>query len=189
MVRLLLGALVAAVVMFGWGFFYWTMLAHRVDVLKPFEQDREAELFLALSKAANESGMYMHPYQREGEDDEVVAKRMEDGPVVMVSYGGGITTPMWQTLAAGFVHMLAVCFLAGALLKMVAWAHWSYLTRTGFVLIVGLVGALLIDASWIVWWHQDIKFHLFNAGFHVGAMLLAGLALAAFIKAKTPAPN
>jgi hypothetical protein len=93
----------------------------------------------------------------------------------------------WRMLAAGFVHMLAVSFLLGAILNFAAKPSWAYLTRVGFLLAIGVTASVFIDGNWVVWWHSNVKFHHYSAIYHVGAVLVAALFLAGFVKAKPAA--
>jgi hypothetical protein len=184
MIRLLLGSVVAALVMFGWSAYYWLVLANQVKMIQPLPDNTEAQIIGAL-KDIESSAVYYYPKQFDGEDKDAWNERHKEGPIIMIQYRpGGLDAMSWRVYAAGFVHMLAACFLLGVILKFAAHPGWSYLTRAAFCLFVGVFASVLIDPNWVVWFHQDVKFHHYNGIYHVGAVLFAGLVLAAFIKAR-----
>ena len=108
--------------------------------------------------------------------------------IMIIQYRpSGLEPYNWRMYAAGYVHMLASCFLLGVILRFAAHPGWSYMTKAGFCLVVGVFASVLINPNWVVWFHQDIKFHHYNGVYHVGAVLFAGLVLAGFIKSPSAA--
>lgn len=190
MVRLLIGSLIAALVMFGWGFYFWMILADQADLLLPLPNEgaKQSDIVGALNASLEESGVYYYPMAQPEEDEDAFKERHKEGPLLMIHFHAGGTDPNdWRMYAAGFVHMLLVCFLLGSILNFAAKPSWAYLTRVGFLLVVGVTASVFIDGNWVVWWHSNVKFHHYSAIYHVGGVLFAGLVLAAFIKAKPAA--
>jgi hypothetical protein len=188
MKRLVIGSLVAAVVMFFWGFVFWQVLPAKFAVMKGVPND--AEVMEVLKKNLPESGVYLAPYPDEaalsGDNKaarEELAKRHEAGPLVQITYrkeGVKMLNPL--VFAAGFGHFL-LSALVGALLLQFALPNLpSYLCRVGYVGLLGLFAGLFIDLSTPIWFHHPIVFPAYNFAYHATSWLVAGLVLGAIVK-------
>ena len=124
MIRLILGAVLAAVVLFAWGFVFWAgsgvmyQFMHRLD--------NEEEVALALQKTDPASGTYLIPFPdraaMDGSDKDKTAAlkaRQLKGPVVEIIYRKeGLDPLSSQEMVMGFCQFLAASLLAGVLLVM-----------------------------------------------------------------------
>ncbi len=180
MLRLLLSAFLAAVLMFVCGFVFWAILATRFQVMQSVAEDEAAihELASHLPK----SGVYRYPNYDEGNmDQKEFARKHTKGPLVTIFYQTAGADPMQpRVLVMGFVHYFIVALLAGNLLYMVKLP--TYFGRWGFILALGVFAAVFIDPSDTIWFSHPWQYPLFNAAYHVATCAVAGVVLAAFIR-------
>jgi hypothetical protein len=180
--RLLIGAVLAAVVMFFWGFVFWTLLPVSKQVMHGLPN--EARVVGALQAGSLETGVYFYPWA-EGADAEAMRQADEkhrEGPVVEILYraeGSPMMDP--KMLAIGFLHFLASTILAGALLALAAPALPSFFGRWGFVFLFGLTASAFHDLSGPIWFYNPWDFAILNVAYHVVGWLLGGMLLAAII--------
>jgi hypothetical protein len=73
--------------------------------------------------------------------------------------------------------------IAGILLAAAAPTLRSYIGRVFFVFLLGVFGALAFDLSYGIWFYHPWEFPILMAGFHTAGWLLAGIVMAAVIKA------
>jgi hypothetical protein len=183
MTRLLIGALLAAVVMFVWGFFFWTVLPQKFSVMRPLPDGDEVAA--TLKKGLPESRVYLWPFGDCSETSEMeeLARRHEEGPLVQITYRkDGVKMMNPAVFAAGFGHFFLSALLAAVLLQFALPNLPSYFCRVSFVALLGLFAALFIDLSTPIWFHHPVGFPLYNFAYHATSWLLAGLALGAVVK-------
>lgn len=179
--RMLLGAIVGAVVLFVWGGIFWAVLPLGQRVVAPLPNEDAA--MASLQETPLKSGVYYAPYPEDPTTmDPAYLERHKRGPIAMIFYrAGGVdpTDPLYYV--KGFLYFLIAALVAAVLLVQAAPRLETYLKRAFFVLILGLFGAV-VAFSGAVWWYQSLSFHLLYAVFNLSAWLLAGLAMAAVIK-------
>ena len=188
MIRLVLGALVSAVVLFAWGALFWVVSPLRFGVLRPLPR-AEAVVSL-LEQNLPHSGVYLSPFPDEErftadpkEAKEEFLKRQRQGPLVQISYrkeGVDPTNP--ATLALGFGHLFVSALLIGGLLMLALPALTTYLARMLFVFLAGVFAAVTVSLSPPVWFHQPWDLPLFNALYHASGWFVASFVLAAILR-------
>jgi hypothetical protein len=179
MVRLLLGALAAAVVLFAWGFVYWAALPFSFLVIRALP-DAES-LGQTLKGKIADDGLYFYAWP----DPDLHARdpaaarteadrRLKEGPRIQVYYrkDGMDETAQAMMFAQGFLHYVVASLIAGGLLRFAGLQR--YLARVLLVAGIGLFAA--------IWFHHPWPWALFQAVYTVIGWLLAGLVLAAFIR-------
>jgi hypothetical protein len=187
MVRLLVGALLASVVLFGWGFLFWEKSPLRYAVLKPVPNNET--VVGVLQKNLPESGVYLSPFADESgsrEDRETAEKELREkhrqGPRVEVIYRKeGIDPISSVVFGVGFAHMFLSSLLIGLLLKLALPGLPSYSSRVLFVFVAGVFSAVWVDLSTPIWFHHPWGLPLFNALYHASSWFLAGLILGAVL--------
>ncbi|MDX1438729.1 MAG: hypothetical protein R3284_02395 [Rubricoccaceae bacterium] len=179
---LLLGALLATVVLFIWGFLAWGSI-----IYNPFSSMTDQDTVTsALSQSLPESGVYLVPNYPDRSNDAEVAdwtERHQSGPLAMIYFSAEGATPM-SSMLPGFIHMLISVLLMAFLLKMAVSALPGYGQRVMFVMFAGLVGAFWINLGNPIWWNQPWGFHFYSFVYSVIGWLLAGFVLARFIKSE-----
>ena len=181
--RMLIGIVLASVAMFAFGFAYWGATSLPYSSWK--ETRDEAGAQAALRSHFPEEGTYFVPSMFQ--DQEVLEERYKDGPVAMIhltSTGGGSPHDFTIMIKGVVLNLILVTVLA-LLYRQALPASRSYLSGITLALLVGLVSALLVDMGDAVWWMHSMEWKLTKAGYHIGAVLVAGLILTKFAK---PAP-
>jgi hypothetical protein len=185
-VRLVIGAVVAAVAMFLWGFVFWGLLPVSKTVMRPLPN--EAAVVSTLQGASLPTAVYFYPFP-EGADADAMAltqKQYLAGPIVELRYRAEGAPMMDPTvMAKGFLHFLAATLLVGAMLGFTLPAGPGFGRRWAFVFLFGLTAAFFHDFSGPIWFFNPWDFGLLNFGYHVVGWLIGGLVLAFFLK---PAP-
>jgi hypothetical protein len=174
---LLPGAVLAAVVLFVWGFLVWGLMP--VNPFIPIPD--EAAVSAALLEQLPATGHYLLP----GDDSDMDAfvQRHREGPLAMITFRREGTNPMAPSVFLfGYLHMLASTLLLGLALRTAAPALRRYGARVAFVALVGLFVGVWAHLGEPIWWHQPWGFHLLSAAYDVIGLVLAGLVLARFVR-------
>jgi hypothetical protein len=194
MIRLVIGALLSAVVLFAWGFLFWVVSPLRNGILRPLPGD-EAVIGL-LEKNLPNSGVYVSPFPDENrftadpkEAREEFLKRQRQGPRVQISYRKGGVDPMSPAvLGLAFGHFFVSSLLIGGLLLLALPGLPTYTSRMVFVFLAGVFAAVTVSLSAPVWFHQPWDLPLFNALYHASGWFVASFVLAAIIRPRKQAP-
>jgi hypothetical protein len=158
--RLLVGGVVAAIVMFLLGYVFFDLLF--MQAFDPLAPDAAAAVQTALGSNIQASGTYMVPADPEG---------WMKGPAAMIGYvvaGGapGMATAMIE----GFIHMLISALIIGVGLQAVGGDFWR---QARVVLWFGLAAAFFMHLGDPIWygfgWRNSL--FLFVAD---GVMFIAG---------------
>lgn len=180
MLKPLLGAVLAAVAMFVWGFAYWG--SGIVDPFSHMSPEAETAIGTTLKTNLPADGVYFVPDSKVGSQEEWF-NRMTAGPVAMINFRSGGTAPMQQTMIFGFLHMLATTLLLMCLLLFVFPAP-TFAARFQRVVAIGFVAAFFAHLGQPIWWHWPWTHALIGAFYDFGAYVIAGATLAYFV---TPA--
>jgi hypothetical protein len=181
--RLLIGALLAALAQFVWGFLFWTTpigmasMAHAPDPERA--QRALAELFPA-------DGAYFVPDLEEGAGArERWTERHLRGPLGMVFVHRAGADPMApMVFVNGYLHMLITCVLIGWLLARAGAALPTWGAQVGFVALAGFAAAFWGHAGDPIWFYQPWRYHLVAMVYDLVAWALAGAILARFARAR-----
>ena len=181
--RLVLGVVLAAVLMFLFAGFYWMILPPRIGIVHKLADNDPVLAALAVAKP--DTGVYLHPWPypeiqnlsiEEGEKlVEQFKKQHLDGPIVQVMVQRQGAGP--ETALFGILHMLVTAGFVGLLTRS-ACSGCGFGCRWMFIVSIGVVAAVWIDGSTVIWFHYPWDYQLFVAGYHVGAWVLAGVPLA-----------
>jgi hypothetical protein len=181
-IRLLIGAILAAIVMFVWGGAFWMVLATQIGFMRQADPD----VLKAMVSHEAESGEYFYPMpvsiDATPDDRKAAEEKTKAGPLMEISFRneGVETGPLF--FATGFGHLLALGIIAGFLLTMAVKGLPTYLSRVGFVLLLGILASAAIDVEQVVWMHHPWRYPTMLAIYHVGSWLLAGIVLGAIIR-------
>ena len=180
MVKSALGALLAAIAIFMWGFLYWgTGLA---DPFTHMTGEAETAIGDALKTNLAGDGVYFVPDAKVGTEAEW-AQRMAAGPVAMINFRSGGTAPMTTTMALGFLHMLVTTLLLAALLHYIVPAA-TFAARFQLVVAIGVIATVFAHLGQPIWWHWPWTHAIIGAIYDLGAYVIAAAILAYFV---TPA--
>ena len=184
MARLIAGVIIAAVVLYLFGFVYWGMGPYATVIWKQAADDEAAGT--ALARHFPENGTYFVPAIKP--DMETTNRLAEKGPVAFVHMiavdGKPMTDP--SIMIGGFFLNLVAIVLIALLVKLAAPAVPTYAARVGFVALAGLAAAVFSEGNEAVWWQISWEWKLYQAVYSVAFWIIAGVILAAFIQAEPP---
>lgn len=181
-VRLVIGSVLAAVLMFVWGFLFWVVIPQPSWGFKaiPGEHLDEFNYDLALL----EPGTYVSPYpgQVPDETEEEMIARHEVSPIVYLNVdpdGAPMISPV--AMGQGFVHGLLAALAMGFLLLLAAPALPGYSERVKFVWIAGIFCAIWAQPNHTIWFNRSCGVTTWYCIYDVLTWMLAGLVLAYFV--------
>jgi len=182
--RVLLASILAAVLMFAWGFVFWALLGVGPQMMQPLPA--ELDVLAALRNSQAPSGMYVYPMPVDAQDEAGVAefeRKHQEGPLLQLAYRqeGGPSMPP-SIFAQGFGHYFAVALLTGCLLALASRGLPRFSGRLVFVLLVSLVTAIWGNVGDVVWWFHSPRYCVGNMAYTLGAGLAMGLVLAAIVR-------
>ncbi len=199
MIRLFLGALLSAVVLFMWGYVFWSVSGVMYQFM--FRLPDENQAVQMFQDHNLESGTYLVPFPDaaalNGTDAEkrgtYLAQRVK-GPLMEIVYRkeGAAEPGNPLVLARGFCHYFAASLLAAVLLIMAQPGLQFYPARVLFVFLLGVFATVAITFAKPIWFFHPWPTVLYEAAFQAVGWLLAGIMLGAVIrpvKAATKASN
>jgi hypothetical protein len=181
--RLIVPALLTAIVVFIWMFISWGVLYwHNIDI-KNFPDETE---IMHMKAVMHEPGIYVYPGFPPGEEDaqkEWEAKHLS-GPIVnfMVYNPAGADPTNPVLFIKSFVINFIAAFIAGVLLMMTLAQNPSYWRRVIFVMMLGLFAAFIGPFVEWNWWGFPLGYTLVNVADYCVTWFFAGLVLAWRIK-------
>lgn len=185
--RVLVASIVAAVLMFAWGFVFWGLSGIDKQVLAPLPAEMDVLAVLRNSQAP--SGMYLYPMHDNSAVEQAQAEwetKHQEGPLLQLAYRKEGGPPMPPSIfAQSFAHYFAVALLVGCLLALAARGLPRFGGRLVFVLLVSLVAAIWSNVGDVVWWFHSPRYCLANMAYTMGAGLVMGLVLAALVRRPT----
>lgn len=191
--RVVLGAILAAVAMFFWGAFYWMVLPTPLDVAISLPTADQVAVAAALKPVMKQSGVYWIPAPEEGVDNgddpnSPWIVRHRQGPVAHFFYQSqGIDPLAGSTLGIGFLHTFVCALFVGSLLAILKAALCCYRARWGFVMGLGLFVGVWGELRQVIWMYHSLWYELFNACYDISAWAIGGAILASIVK--TPKPK
>jgi len=182
--RVLLASILAAVLMFVWGFVFWGLCRTVTKVAAPLPAELDVLAVLRNSQAP--SGMYIYPMPPESSSEEAMAeceKQFLEGPLLQLAYRNEGSSPMAPSMfAQGLGLNFAVALLTSCLLALAARGLPHFGGRLVFVLLVSLVAAIWSNVGDVVWWFHSPCYCLGNMAYTMGAGLVMGLVVAAIVR-------
>jgi hypothetical protein len=184
--RSILAALLGAVVLFVWGFVFWTILPWSMQTIRPLPNHA------AIASAVTEipTGTYFYPDishtglpTDDPRTDSTWNEMFKRGPLfeVRVQHEGmDMMSPMM--FVWGFLHFFASTLIAVILLRTVRPQLAGIRGQVLFLTMVGLLIAVFADLSGPIWFHYPWDRALTDAVYTVIAWLLAGLAIALVLR-------
>ena len=181
--RVVLASMLGAVVFMAWSFAFWAGGLAPADLLRSAPD--EAAAIAAVAEQFTESGVYALPSPVRGMTDPDFVTRHNAGPIAQIfvqQRGEPVDDP--QRYALGFLHMLVSAFLLSLVLAGVAAGLTSFGQRWFALLLVALFAVMAQEGADVVWWRHDPLYHLWIGAYGVAGWALAGLPMAALIRAR-----
>jgi hypothetical protein len=196
MIRLFVGALLSAVVLFVWGYVFWSASGVMVQFMHRLpDEDKAVQLFQDHDL---ESGTYLIPFPdpaamngTDKDKEDVYLARRVKGPLMEIIYrkegAASPTNPL--VLARGFCHYFAASLLAAVLLILAQPGLPRYPMRVLFVTLAGVFATVAITFAKPIWFFHPWPTVLYEAAFQTIGWLLAGLVLGLVIRPAKTAPT
>lgn len=190
--RVILAAVLAAVVMFLWGFVFWgvTGFPARMGFMSPFPGDEDGSTGGKLWELVGDegvTGVYIYPWPVSMDSDEETIEqysaRHREGPRAQLFYNKEGAEPMGPAvMGLGWLHYFVLALLAGIVLKMALPALTSFGQRVCVGTIIGLIGAIWSTIGGAIWFSHPWGYAIVDAAYGIVAGLLMAVVLAAIIK-------
>lgn len=191
MLRVVLGGMLAAVVVFACRMASWTVLEFHRGTIRALPGVWQ-ELVAGRDQAVH-SGVYaspipppfdptMSPEEQRRLQAEFV-RQHRDGPLVTLFYRREGSEPFrLELLVKGLAVDLAAAWIAAIVLHLGRSAFHAYLLRVALVALLGVFAAVVGHGGYFVWMQFDWGFTFAMACDVIVSWLLAGLVLAAVVK-------
>ena len=180
MKRVLIGALIASLAMFFWGFLFWGVSTVWTQYLRPVPD--QAGLAKELLESIPESGSYLVPTQKAGESMEDFTKRHVAGPLAQITFVREGTNPAAPAgFAGGWLHMLVSAIILGLLLLQLP-GPTTFGSRFCILALAGTAAAVWCNLGKPFWWHQPWSYHVLYAVYDLTSLLLGAVILAWYVK-------
>ena len=175
--RILLAALLGGIGLFFWGFLSHVILRLGEVGIQNLPQD---EAMMASMKAAiTQPGFYFFP-------PEDPAGNMPAGKVggphgILIYHPSGASAIMTSQLVNEFILNVVQAFIAAFLLSLAS-GPTGYLSRVGFVALVGLLAGMGISIEYWTWYGFPANYTAAMIADKLIGFLVVGLVAAAFVK-------
>ena len=178
MLRLALGAFLAAIAVFFWGFLFWgSGLSDPYGHVTP---EAEAALTGALKANLASDAVYFLPDMKNGTQEAVMA-RVNAGPVAHIVFHSAGAKPFSVTLALGFLHMLVMTSMLAFFMRLTLPVAPTWSSRVKLVALVGVIAATYAHLGNPIWREYPWRFALLGMVFDFASYAIAGLILARFV--------
>ena len=182
--RLIVPALITAVVVFIWMYISWAVIGwHNIDM----KTIKDQAVIEQMKESLTEPGIYLYPGQPESETDagmEEWIEKFKAGPVVsfMVYHTNGFDPMNPMLFLKSFIINFIAAFIAGVLLMMTLAQNPSFWRRVIFVMLLGMFAAFVGPFIEWNWWSFPTGYSMVNAIDLCVTWFFAGLVLAWRIK-------
>ena len=188
MFKVLIAAILGGVIFFAWNSISWMVLPWHQQTVKHF--DNEKIVAEALTSTVEESGIYLLPRmdQNPSPSDageiktniENANQHMQEGTFAFISLKpAGMERTMEDSMMFALINSIIVSILVVILLSCTS--DLGYMARVFFIVMVGLVAALLGHVPNWIWWGFDTNYTIVMIADILIGWFLAGLIIAAFV--------
>ena len=182
--RILLAALLSAILMFLWGFLFWGIMDFSSKLMQPLPA--ELGVLAALRGSQATSGMYIYPAPPGSQDqaarEEFEAKH-EEGPILQMAYradGGPMMPP--AKFVQGLVHYFVISLLTAALVALAGRGLPKFGQRFLVVFLVSLIATLWSNGCDMIWWFHFWGYCLGNTAYYLVSGFLMAFVVASLVK-------
>jgi len=184
MLKVILAALLAAVILFFWNFVSWTMLPlHNMTTQSLNIGDETAQW---IQNQHSQPGVYYYPAMPDMTDSVAMSaytQRHEAGPVismmVLLPDGAEVMAPMMFVWSLVFYFISA---LIGILLLRQTGGVLSYGGRVLYFTVLGLFASLVADVPMSIWMYVPVVFTVVMMLDLIIGWFLAGLVMSVLVK-------
>ncbi len=186
MFKVLIAAILGGIVFFAWNSFSWIVLPWHEQTVKHFANEKiVAE---TLTSNANKGGIYLLPKDHGSDstdpasnvsNDEMAKQRDPESFAFISLQPEGMQRSMAVSMKLALVNSIVVSILIVILLSSTS--ELSYMVRVFFVVMTGLIGALLGHVPNWIWWGFDTSYTIVMIADILIGWFLAGLIIAAYV--------
>lgn len=186
--RLFFAALLSTIVLFAWGFVYWSYLTLLFAPWKAIPEEREEQVIATLKTSLGEDGVYLYPWldsaSMDAATEEEFMRKHSEGPILQIFFRRAGIPPerLGVSLVVGFGHMFVTSLLLAAALALLVNHLRRFSQRLLFVVFLGIFTSWWTHIANVNWFHHPLDYALFFTVYDVTSLFLAGLALAAVIR-------
>lgn len=183
--KVFIGALLGAIVVFAWSFVSWTVLHLHDSTIKTLGVEQEQAAVAALQANLPEDGAYFVPGMPAKDADQAATDawtaRHKQGPLGVLVYRKAGADPMDPTtFAVGFAIDLVGAFLICLLLSM-SGMH-SFFSRFGAVGLIGLFAGIVPYLGQTNWMHFPLDFSVLMVADTFIGWTIAGFFMAMIVR-------
>jgi hypothetical protein len=183
--KMILGAVLGAIVLFVWSAIAWMLIPWPGQPLRTFTN--EDAVTQAIVANAPKSGNYLLPNGDQkgmtAEQQQKAIEKMEKGPIVFAAVRLEPFDSMAKPLVINFLTQFVVALLAIFLLFQTS--GLAYKSRVIFLAVIGLIIFIGGHFDEATWWSFSNAYMLMQFGAIVIGWLLASLVMAKFVTGKT----
>ena len=185
--KLILGALLGALISFGWGFVSWMQLGWHESGMYGF-RDEAAVAEVIKANATQGHGIYLLPQMPEvlsfaAPDEQKKTKETYNAAKAGGPYMYAIVRPgrAEQDMMKNMLFSLARSFIAALLLAgLLQQTVMTYMARVAFCAAAGVFASVVCDAQLWIWFEAPDREMWVNLADHFIEWLLVGLVLGLF---------
>ncbi len=187
MLRMLGASVLAATVVFIWGFMFWAVLPMGTSAVRGPADAAGVQQF--LDNHLTESGMYVVPYSEQPETDTAFHQAHTRGPLALIQFRKTGAEPMSTgSMVQGWLHGF-VSFLVMAIAVRLATPTGGFGARLMVAFGGGMAGGVFATFANPIWWFQPWSFATTQFVYQAVAWLLGGMALALVLRPSGPRPD
>lgn len=186
--RVLIAAILSSIVLFAWGFVYWSYLTLVFAPWKAIPEEHEEHVVSILKASLDADGVYLYPWlasgSMDGATEEEFMRKHSDGPILQIFFRRAGIPPerLWVSLVVGFGHMFVSSLLLATALAFQVNHLRRFSQRLLFVVFLGIFTSWWTHIANVNWFHHPFDYALFFTVYDVTSLSLAGLALAAVVR-------
>jgi len=185
-VRIIVASLLAAVVIFMWGFVFWAKIPSPYFAHQTLPTDQIKNVTVDFKNM--EKGTYLFPQPEEGESDKEFAQRTKGEMAFYLNFDPDGAELKSRTMLQGFLHAFVASVIAGVMICIVGSGFCCYAHRVFFVICLGIFATVWVDVGDSVWWFRSCGASTWHAIYHIVAWTLGGLVIGAIVDGK-PVPK
>ena len=184
--KILIAAIVAGILVFGWGAVSHMVLPIRGGLVEMKDLGTEQAVLDGLKSRLHEPGVYLLPQvgfeSKDEAEQKAYAERYRQGPnAFLVYHPDGKELKMLPLLGIELLSNVAAAFVAALVVTRL---RAAFPTRVFVVMLMGLFAWLSIEVSYWNWYRFPDAYSLAQAIDQIGGWLLGGIAIGWMVKGK-----
>ncbi len=178
MYKVLIAAVLVGIIFFAWNCVSWTMLSWHHQTIRHLQSEKQI-LDSLVANTGGKGGIYIAPeIPISVTHPEELQERTPGGSSAFISFQPDtLNQNMKYRMIYALVNSIVISTLIVFLLSCTS--ELSYFSRVFFVVMIGLVGALIGHIPNWIWWGFDLSYTIVMTADVLIGWFLAGLVIAA----------